>query len=170
MDTFFLTVTACDRVFYKGRALQVVMPLEDGEKAIQAHHENMVFAVDIGEIRIQTQEGEWITGVVGRGFAQVINNRVSILVDTAEHPDEIDVRRAREAKERAQEQLRQKQSIQEYYVAGFPGTCHVPSSLQHERQHKYIILLFTLGYIIFYKPVFHIAVEFLYRRIVSSAL
>ena len=54
MDTFFLTVTACDRVFYKGRALQVVMPLEDGEKAIQAHHENMVFAVDIGEIRIQT--------------------------------------------------------------------------------------------------------------------
>ena len=28
----FLTVTACDRVFYKGRALQVVMPLEDGEK------------------------------------------------------------------------------------------------------------------------------------------
>ena len=69
MDTFFLTVTACDRVFYKGRALQVVMPLEDGEKAIQAHHENMVFAVDIGEIRIQTQEGEWITGVVGRGFA-----------------------------------------------------------------------------------------------------
>ena len=56
MDTFFLTVTACDRVFYKGRALQVVMPLEDGEKAIQAHHENMVFAVDIGEIRIQTQD------------------------------------------------------------------------------------------------------------------
>ena len=105
MDTFFLTVTACDRVFYKGRALQVVMPLEDGEKAIQAHHENMVFAVDIGEIRIQTQEGEWITGVVGRGFAQVINNRVSILVDTAEHPDEIDVRRAREAA-RAMSRLR----------------------------------------------------------------
>ena len=50
-------------------------------------------------------------------FAQVINNRVSILVDTAEHPEEIDVRRAREAKERAREQLRQKQSIQEYYMS-----------------------------------------------------
>ena len=56
-------------------------------------------------------------GVVGTGFAQVINNRVSILVDTAEHPEEIDVRRAREAKERAREQLRQKQSIQEYYMS-----------------------------------------------------
>ena len=47
----------------------------------------------------------------------MINNRVSILVDTAEHPEEIDVRRAREAKERAREQLRQKQSIQEYYMS-----------------------------------------------------
>ena len=56
-------------------------------------------------------------GVVGTGFAQVINNRVSILVDTAEHPEEIDVRRARDAKERAREQLRQKQSIQEYYMS-----------------------------------------------------
>ena len=170
MDTFFLTVTACDRVFYKGRALQVVMPLEDGEKAIQAHHENMVFAVDIGEIRIQTQEGEWITGVVGRGFAQVINNRVSILVDTAEHPDEIDVRRARSERTGSGTASTKTKYSGILYVAGFPGTCHVPSSLQHERQHKYIILLFTLGYIIFYKPVFHIAVEFLYRRIVSSAL
>lgn len=55
--------------------------------------------------------------MVGTGFAQVINNRVSILVDTAEHPEEIDVRRAKEAEERAREQLRQKQSIKEYYMS-----------------------------------------------------
>ena len=41
--------------------------------------------------------------------------RVTLLVETAEHPEEIDIARAREAKERAEEQLRQKQSIQEYY-------------------------------------------------------
>ncbi len=97
-NTFLLNVTACDRVFFEGRCKQVVIPLEDGEKEIQAHHENMVFAVEVGELRIQTEDGEWITGVVGTGFAQVINNRVSILVDTAEHPEEIDVRRAKEAR------------------------------------------------------------------------
>ena len=107
-NTFLLNVTACDRVFFEGRCRQVVIPLEDGEKEIQAHHENMVFAVEVGELRIQTEDGEWIVGVVGTGFA---------LVDTAEHPEEIDVRRAREAKERAREQLRQKQSIQEYYMS-----------------------------------------------------
>ena len=66
---------------------------------------------------LPAEDGTWITGVVGSGFAQVINNRVSVLVDTAEHPDEIDIRRAREAKERAREQLRQEQSIREYHMS-----------------------------------------------------
>lgn len=115
MNTFYLNVTACDRVFFHGKCIQVVIPLKDGGKAIQAHHENMVFAVEIGEIRIQKEDGEWISGVVGKGFAQMMNNRAKILVDTAEYPEEIDMRRAKEAEERAKEQLRQKQSIREYY-------------------------------------------------------
>ena len=40
---------------------------------------------------------------------------MTIVVEFAEHPGEIDAKRALEAKERAQEQLRQKQSIQEYH-------------------------------------------------------
>jgi len=44
-----------------------------------------------------------------------MNNRATVIVDTCESPEDIDVRRAKEAKERAEEQLRQKQSIQEYY-------------------------------------------------------
>ena len=52
---------------------------------------------------------------MGMGFVEIVNNRVTLLVETAEHPEEIDIARAREAKERAEEQLRQKQSIQEYY-------------------------------------------------------
>lgn len=70
MNTFLLNVTACDRVFFEGYCRQVILPLEDGEKGIQAHHENMVFAVNVGELRIQTEDGAWITGVVGSGFAR----------------------------------------------------------------------------------------------------
>lgn len=114
-NTFSLKVIACDRVFFDGRCIQVILPLEDGKKAVQAHHENMVFAVEIGEIQIQKEDGEWIYGVTGTGFAQVMNNRTMVIVDTCEYPEEIDIYRAREAKERAEEQLRQKQSIQEYH-------------------------------------------------------
>ena len=113
--TFSLKVIACDRIFFDGRCTQVVLPLHDGEKAIQAHHENMVFAVEIGEIRITDENGKEIMGITGTGFAQIINNRATVLVDTCEYPEEIDIRRAKEAKERAEEQLRQKQSIQEYH-------------------------------------------------------
>ena len=115
MNTFSLKVIACDRVFFDGRCKQVILPLEDGQKAIQAHHENMAFAVEVGEIRIEEENGNWIYGVTGTGFAQIMNNRATVIVDTCESPEDIDVRRAKEAKERAEERLLQHKSRMEYY-------------------------------------------------------
>lgn len=114
-STFFLRVIAADRVFFKGRCISVILPAVDGEHAVMAHHSDMMIATQTGSIRFRTEDGEWQEAVVGNGFTQVINNRVTILVDFAERPEEIDALRAREAKERAEEQLRQKQSLQEYY-------------------------------------------------------
>lgn len=90
------------------------MPLEDGEMAVLPHHENMIIATSIGEIRIDTPDGKKILGVVGEGFAQIVNNRVTMLVDSAEHPEDIDRVRAEQALERAKERLRQKESLKEY--------------------------------------------------------
>ncbi len=64
-----------------------------------------------------TDKDEWVSAAISSGFAQIINNRVTVLVLTAERPEDIDLKRAQEAKERAQEQLRQKQSQQEYYMS-----------------------------------------------------
>lgn len=114
-STFFLRVIAADRVFFKGRCISVILPAVDGEHAVMAHHSDMMIATQTGTIRFRTEDGEWQEAVVGNGFTQVINNRVTILVDFAERPEEIDALRAKEAKERAEEQLRQKQSLQEYY-------------------------------------------------------
>ena len=118
MNTFSLEIIASDKVFYDGRCGIVIVPALDGEKAIMAHHENMVIATKVGEVRFKADENEeWRRAVVGTGFVHIANNRVTMLVDTAERPEDIDAVRARQAYERAQEQLRQKQSIQEYYVS-----------------------------------------------------
>lgn len=118
MNTFSLKIIASDKVFYDGRCGIVIVPALDGEKAIMAHHENMVIATRVGEVRFKADENEeWRRAVVGTGFVHIANNRVTMLVDTAERPEDIDAVRARQAYERAQEQLRQKQSIQEYYVS-----------------------------------------------------
>lgn len=114
MSTFSLKVIASDKVFFDGRAEVLIVPGIDGEHAILAHHENMVIAVNIGNLKFRLEDDSWVNAVVGQGFAQVINNRVTVLVDTAEHPEDIDAKRAKEALERAKEQLRQKQSIQDF--------------------------------------------------------
>ena len=54
MNTFYLRVISSNKIFFEGRVEKIILPLEDGEKAVLAHHENMVIATSIGEIRITT--------------------------------------------------------------------------------------------------------------------
>ena len=115
-NTFYLQVLASDHVFYKGRVETLVIPAPDGEEALLAHHADTIMSIVEGELRFRDEEGHWHEAIVGRGFAQMINNRATVLVDTAERTEEIDLKRAEEARERAEEQLRQKQSMQEYYM------------------------------------------------------
>ena len=114
MDTFGLKIIASDKVFYEGRCRKLIIPAPDGEKGILPNHENMVIAVTVGIGRMEAEEGKWQEVALGGGFAEIVNNRVTLIVDTAERPEDIDVRRAREQRERAEEQLRQKQSIVEH--------------------------------------------------------
>ncbi len=117
MSKFYLKVISSNRIFYEGFCTCLIIPSVDGEKAIMAHHEEVIVAVDNGEMRMQKEEGgEWSYAVLGKGFCMVANNRVTVLADTVERPEEVDATRAKEALERAQERLRQKQSIQEYHM------------------------------------------------------
>lgn len=118
MSTFGLKIIATDKIFYDGKCSIVIVPALDGELAIMSHHESMVIATKMGELRFQTQEKDkWNRVIVGLGFVHIGNNRVTMLVDTAERPQDIDKLRAKRALERAKEQLRQKQSIQEYHIS-----------------------------------------------------
>ena len=117
MSKFYLKVISSNRIVYEGFCTCLIIPSVDGEKAIMAHHEEVIVAVDNGEMRMQKEEGgEWSYAVLGKGFCMVANNRVTVLADTVERPEEVDANRAKEALERAQERLRQKQSIQEYHM------------------------------------------------------
>ena len=117
METFSLKIISSDKIFYEGPCQYLTVPAPDGQKGVLPHHENMVIAVDPGELHFKTPDGEWVTAAVSMGFAEIMNNRVSVLVNTAERPEDIDVKRAEKAKERAEERLRQKQSIQEYHLS-----------------------------------------------------
>ena len=115
MAAFWLKVIASDHVFYDGSCEVLGVPAHDGEVGILPHREAMILASQEGELKFRIPgETDWHRAVVGLGIVQVANNRVTVVVDTAERPEDIDQVRARQALERAKEQLRQKQSIREY--------------------------------------------------------
>ena len=100
-SSFYLKVISANRVFFAGKCRSLIVPEFDGQKEILAHHEDMVIAIDEGQMKFQPEgSDEWIHAVVGMGFVEIVNNRVTLLVETAERPEEIDVRRAEEAKQR----------------------------------------------------------------------
>ena len=103
MDTFGLKIISSDRVFYEGRCRKMIVPVPDGGgMEILPHHEDMVIAVVIGEAMLQFEEGEWVNLAVGAGFLEIVNNRVTMLVQTAEKPEDIDARHAQEQMEYAE--------------------------------------------------------------------
>ncbi len=116
MDTFKLKIVASNKVFYDGECKQLVIPVaDDGLKGFLANHENVVAPIEFGEMKITTPDDKVIEAFVGSGFIEYFNNSADVVCISAELPDEIDARRAQEAKERAEEELRQKQSIYEYH-------------------------------------------------------
>ena len=112
--TFLLEIIASDRVFFKGQCESLIFPVMDGEYGILPNHEMTVTCVNAGELRYKI-DGQWYYAAISDGYAEVVADHVIILADTVEKPEEIDVKRAEEAKLRAEEKLRQKQSIMEYY-------------------------------------------------------
>ena len=100
MSTFSLKIVACNRVFYDGECEILVFPAYDGEMAVMAHHEQMTATVEIGEIRFKLPDGTWQKAIVSDGLIKVDNNKVDVLVYSAERPEEIDEFRAEAALER----------------------------------------------------------------------
>ncbi len=113
MPTFYLEVLTPERKFFTGEVDGITFKSVDGEMGVLARHAPTVVAVNVGTLKINTQ-GKWIEAVVTEGFAKIMPDRVVILTDTAEYPEEIDINRAREARMRAEEKLQRKLSQMEY--------------------------------------------------------
>ncbi len=118
METFKLKIVASSRVFFDGECQCLVIPyIDGGEMAFLPHHENCVVPIETGEMRIKKEDGTETDAFVGDGFIEFLDNEAVLVCASAETPEEIDERRAAEAKLRAEERLRQKQSQLEYSIS-----------------------------------------------------
>ena len=79
-------------------------PSLEGLFGIMSGHVGSIITLDIGEIKVLSNNSENYYAISG-GFAQVSNNSVSLLVESIESKDEIDVNRSSKSLERAKERL-----------------------------------------------------------------
>lgn len=117
MKSFSLRILAADHVFYEGECISLIVPTEQGQYGVQAHHSNMIAAIVPGLLTCRCSETETKIAAVSSGILRVEANDVLVLVDSAERPEDIDAIRSRRRAEEAMEILLQKKSQQEYQAA-----------------------------------------------------
>lgn len=108
-----LEIITPERIFFEGMVESVIIPSEDGFMSVQKGHEPLVAAIDVGPIKINV-DGEWKECSTSEGFMEVRPDETLIFAQAVEWPEDIDLRRAQEAAERAKEKMRQKQSWNEH--------------------------------------------------------
>lgn len=110
--TFELSIMTPERQFFSGQVEALTITGIDGQMTVLAGHAPMVASLAVGEISIK-QDGVWREAVNSEGFMEVLQDSVVVFVQACEWPEDIDMRRAEEAKHRAEERIRQRQSIWE---------------------------------------------------------
>ena len=102
MSTFNLDVVTPTRNLEEMVVSYVRCPGLDGSFGIMANHQDGIFSLDIGEIMIKTiSETKYLS--TSGGFAEIVNDGVSILVETVESASDIDIPRAEAALQRARD-------------------------------------------------------------------
>jgi F-type H+-transporting ATPase subunit epsilon len=89
-----------ERTVFEGEVDSVNLPGMEGRLGILPNHSPLLTTLAYGEVIVK-QGGEEDYYAVGGGFAEVQPEKVIVLADSAEHSAEIDVGRAREARQRA---------------------------------------------------------------------
>lgn len=110
---FKLEILTPEKLFFSEEVDKVVVNTPNGELGVLRGHIPLVTVISIGAARI-TIDDVTSEAVLSEGFMEINRDRVIILVDTAEWPEEIDIKRAEAAKQRALNRLHSKLSKVEY--------------------------------------------------------
>lgn len=107
---FKLEIVTPDRVFFSDEVDMVILRGIDGYLAILKNRAPLITPLAIGKLKIKKDGKEQIASI-SEGYVSVTKEKTTVITDSAEWPEEIDVKRAEEAKARAEKRLKQKEGI-----------------------------------------------------------
>jgi F-type H+-transporting ATPase subunit epsilon len=103
--TLYVEIVSPEGSAFRGEAISFRAPGAEGSFEVLYNHAPMIAAVEVGMTRIMDPEGKRMLFATSDGFAEVLDNRVIMVVETAEAASSIDLELAREAEERAARRL-----------------------------------------------------------------
>ena len=106
-NTFKVSIITPERTFYEGEATMVEFNTVEGEIGVLPKHIPLTTVIAPGICTITEAEGVK-KAAVHAGLAEILPDKVTLLAEIAEWPDEIDVERARSAEDRARARLAEK--------------------------------------------------------------
>jgi ATP synthase, F1 epsilon subunit (delta in mitochondria) len=116
-DTFQLEIVTPTRLLVKEAAEEAQIPGLDGYLGILPGHAPLITELGVGSITYKSASGTH-TLAVAWGFAEALPDKLTILAEAAERPQEIDTARAEKAKQRAEERLKSGDPEVDYTRAG----------------------------------------------------
>lgn len=108
MKPFNLEIVTPAKTAYSGTVNSVNLPGTLGEFQVLFNHAPLMSSLEIGKIFLRDANEEEITFATSGGVVEVLKNKVLVLSNAVETPEEIDVQRAEKAAERAKERLQQR--------------------------------------------------------------
>jgi len=115
-DSFQLEIVTPDKMVVRDNAESVQIPGINGYLGILPGHAPLITELGAGEITYRAN-GQTHRFAVAWGFAEVLQDRVTVLAETAERADEIDVERAQRALSSAEESLKSAETADDFAQA-----------------------------------------------------
>lgn len=104
MATFKLEIISPDKNFFNEDVEMAIIRTSEGDTGIMANHINYVASLDVGVVKIK-KDGKFKEATLSAGFIKFFDNKATIITEAAEWPHEIDIERAKKAKELAEKMM-----------------------------------------------------------------
>jgi len=112
-----LEILTIERKLYDDEVDMVVAPGSEGVFGVLPNHVPLLTSLNFGELQIKKQGEEDLFFAIGGGIIEVLPNHITVLANTAERADEIDVSRAEDARRRAEDTLAKRNETKSFEEA-----------------------------------------------------
>lgn len=109
MTMYLLTIVTPEKIFYEDEVTSLIAPGSEGYLGVLTDHAPLITGLVPGKLTVKDENNQEVHFAISGGFMEVFKNQVTILADSIEFIQDIDIERAKKALERARQRLKSKE-------------------------------------------------------------